>query len=183
MTKGRTAAIRIVVAACRKPRRVAGIIPQDAPRPAWGFACKGLGGTTYRIPQQRFDGDIIIALCIRSDTDGIIEKVRKRKPKNRYQTRRIMSVHDQRLYRYIYDVAAPFFRQHRHDVHEVIFQCESDCLNFTKANGLLNEVVDGDAYKLADIVSWSNTRNMEPRGVSEADLRVVLEERLLKSFG
>ena len=34
ITKGLTAGIRIMVAACRKPRRVAGIIPQDAPRPA-----------------------------------------------------------------------------------------------------------------------------------------------------
>lgn len=135
------------------------------------------------LSRLRFDGDTIIALCIRSDTDGIIEKVRKRKPKNRYQTRRIMSVHDQRPYRHLYDVAAPFFIQHRHDVHEIIFQCESDCLNFTKANGLPNEVVDGDAYKLADIVSWANTRNKEPCGVRVADLRDVLEERLLKSFG
>ena len=94
-----------------------------------------------------------------------------------------MSVHDQRPYRHLYDVAAPFFIQHRHDVHEIIFQCESDCLNFTKANGLPNEVVDGDAYKLADIVSWANTRNKEPCGVRVADLRDVLEERLLKSFG
>lgn len=135
------------------------------------------------LSKLRFNNDVIVAFCIQSDTDNIIKEVRKRKPKSRLPTRRIVYVHDQGVYRYFYDAAAEFFVRHRHDVRKVIFQRDSDCASFTKTNGLLGNVEDGDAYKLADIVAWSNTNRREPEGVVVGDLRDILRRKALKRFG
>ena len=129
----------------------------------------------------RFDDDTIIAICIRSDTDLIVGGLRKMKSRRRHQTKHIMITCDYSLYRQLRDIAAPFFRKHHHDIHKVVFQCDSDCANFVKANGLARDK-PGHAHRLADMVAWSNTRNMEPAGVKAVDLRTTLETQLLKRF-
>lgn len=135
------------------------------------------------LSKLQFNNNVIVAFCIQSDTDNIVKEVRKRKPESRLPTRRIIHVHDQGLYRYFYDTAAAFFVRHSHDVREIIFQRDSDCASFTKANGLLSNVEDGDAYKLADIVAWSNTNRREPEGVVVGDIRDILRRKVLKRFG
>lgn len=136
---------------------------------------------TEILSRLRFDGDTIIAICIRSDADLIVGRLRKMKSGRRHQTKHIMITCDHSLYRELRDIAAPFFRKHHHDVHKVVFQCDSDCANFAKANGLARDK-PGYAHRLADMVAWSNTRNMEPAGVKAVDLRTALETQLLKHF-
>lgn len=128
-----------------------------------------------------FDDDTIIAICIRSDADLIVGRLREMKSKRRYQTKHIMITCDHSLYRELRDITAPFFRKHHHDIHKVVFQCDSDCANFAKANGLARDK-PGYAHRLADMVAWSNTRNMEPAGVKAVDLRTALVTQLLKRF-
>ena len=128
-----------------------------------------------------FDDNTIIAICIRSDADLVIGRLRKMKSRRRHQTKNIMIAHDHILYRQLCDTAAPFFRKHRHDIHKVVFQCDNDCTNFVKANGLAH-AKPGYTHRLADMVAWSNTRNMEPAGVKAVDLRAVLEAQLLRHF-
>ena len=133
------------------------------------------------LSKLRFDDDTIIAICMRSDADLIIGRLRERRYWRRHPTKHIMSAHDHILYKRLCDVAAPFFRKHRHDVHKVAFQCDSDCANFIKANGL-SRAEPGYAHGLADMVAWSNTRNVEPAGVKAVDVRTALETQLLKRF-
>ena len=133
------------------------------------------------LSKLRFDGDTIIAICIRSDADLIIGRLRETKSRRRHRTKHIMITYDNILYRKLRDITAPFFSKHHHDVHKVVFQCDSDCANFAKANGLVRDK-PGYAHRLADMVAWSNTRNVEPVGVKVVDLRPVLKTQLLKRF-
>lgn len=63
----------------------------------------------------------------------------------------------------------------------MVFQCDSDCANFTKANNLTRDW-QGDAYRLADMTVWFNNRNEELTDVKAVDLRDALDDKLVGCF-
>lgn len=160
---------------------------------AIGLAVKRLGpGSTHmrRIRSKKrrneifsklcFGENAVTALCIRSDIDLVVGRVRK-KSRRQNSTKQIMDAYDHHLYQYILKNTAMFFAKHGCDAHEVVFQCDSDCVNFTKANNLTRGR-QGDAYRLADTVAWFNNRNEELAGVTAADLRSMLNDELVRRF-
>ena len=73
----------------------------------------------------------------------------------------------------MYERIATFLARHNHALSDVVFQCDSDCdaiAAIIKVNGLRHDNA-GNAYRLADIVAWSNNKNKEPRGVKSLDPR------------
>lgn len=135
------------------------------------------------VSKLRFDSSTTMALCIWLDKDSTVRRIRKwKKIGHRYPTSRIVRTYDYILYRYIQDKTAAFFAKHGCVVSETAFQCDSDCKDFVKSNGL-ERGDPGDAHMLADIVAWSNNNGREPAGVSSVDLRDYLESELRKRFG
>ena len=81
----------------------------------------------------------------------------------------------------MYERIATFLARHNHALSDVVFQCDSDCCDFIKVNGLRHDNA-GNAYRLADIVAWSNNKNKEPRGVKSLDPRAWMDAELKKRF-
>lgn len=135
------------------------------------------------LAKVRFDNNTTVAFCIRLDKDSIVGKIHAgKKSGHRYPKKRIMDACDYILRKHIQADAETFFAEHGHAVHEVVFQCDDDCADFVKSNGLTRGD-PGDAHMLADIVAWSNNRGKELAGVKSVDIRARLETELKKRFG
>lgn len=109
-------------------------------------------------------------------------KSAKEKNGHRYPKKRIYRAYDHILYRRIKDTFKIFSKQYNDDVDKIIFQCDNGCRDFIKNNGLTCGTPD-DAHMLADIVAWSNNREIEPDGVQLAHLADPIKKELEKKFG
>lgn len=94
-----------------------------------------------------FNGNTTIALCIWLDKDAMIEKIRMRKKGHRYPKKRVINTYDYILYRYIYKQIIIFCVKYGCTVREVAFQCDGDCVDFVRHNGLERDY-PGDAHML-----------------------------------
>ena len=68
----------------------------------------------------------------------------------------------------------------------VVFQCDSDCVNFAKDVGLryahAGQVHENRIYELADIIAWMNNKGKEPKNVVVLDVTKKIEARLRNDF-
>lgn len=134
------------------------------------------------LSRLRFNGNENIAFCVRLDKDTIVKKISTRKKYgHRYPRKNIFRAYDYLSYKYMYERIATFLARHNHALSDVVFQCDSDCRDFIKVNGLRHDNA-GNAYRLADIVAWSNNKNKEPRGVKSLDPRAWMDAELKKRF-
>ena len=133
------------------------------------------------VSKLRFDGNTAVALCIWLDKDVMIGKIRTRKRGHRYPKKRVLNAYDYILCRYIQKLTTAFCVKHGCVIREATFQCDGDCVDFVRHNGL-KRGYPGDAHMLADIVAWSNNRGREPAGVMPIDLRDNLEAEMKKRF-
>ena len=131
----------------------------------------------------RFDDDECIAFCIRIEKKAILDNFKKavRKRHSQISMGKIIYSCDYLILRQLREKLTEFTNRQRIPLSDVPFQCDSDCKNFIKINGL-HPVEPKNAYILSDLVAWSNNRGKEPGGVIFMDLRNVLEEELGRSF-
>ena len=135
------------------------------------------------ISKLQFDRDKVIAFCVQLDKDDIVAKTQEaKKTRHRYSRKRIYRTYDHLLYTHIQEKIKAFAVKHHHDIDEILFQCDQDCLDFVKSNGLKFDR-PGSTHMLADIVAWSNNRGKEPIGVESVDLRALLKVELGRRFG
>lgn len=128
-----------------------------------------------------FDGKTVVALCMRLDIDSMMKKIRE-KSKRQDSKKNIMDEHDHHLYQqYLLKNITMFLVEHGCDARDVVYQCDSDCVNFVRANHLASGIGDR-AHRLADIVAWFNHANKEPEGVKTVDLRDMLNDKLAERF-
>ena len=134
------------------------------------------------LSKLRFNGNENIAFCIRLDKDAIVKKISARKKLgHRHPRKNIFRAYDCLLCKYIHERITIFLAKHNHALSDVAFQCDSDCRNFIKVNGLRRDDI-GSAHGLADIVAWSNNKNKEPRGAESLDPRAWIDAELKKRF-
>lgn len=113
----------------------------------------------------RFDNSVTMALCIRLDKDCVIKRVRLQKNIGHHHPAiRIVRAYDYILYRHIQKIIAAFLAKHGYVAQDATFQCDSDCRDFVKSNGLKHDE-PGEAHMLADIVAWSKNNGREPEEV------------------
>ena len=133
------------------------------------------------IRQLNFDNKEIIAFCIRIEKDKVIKKIKEMKKNKNIGHQKIMRVYNHLLMYHLREKITLFLNKHNYSMSEVIFQCDSDCVNFVKDNNLRHTHA-GDAHMLADIVAWGNNRNKEPKGVISIDLTKVIENEMIKAL-
>ena len=68
-------------------------------------------------------------------------------------------------------------KKHDCDLHNVYFECDSDCRTFAKDAGLKYKD-PGYVHILSDIVAWSNNRRYEPDGTITMDLTSRINNKL-----
>ena len=134
------------------------------------------------LSKLRFNGNENIAFCVRLDKDTIVKEISTRKKLgHRHPRKNIFRAYDYLLYKYMHERITTFLAKHNHALSDVAFQCDSDCRDFIKANGLRHDSI-GNAHRLADIVAWSNNKNKEPRGAESLDPRAWIDAELKKRF-
>ena len=134
------------------------------------------------LSKLRFDGDEDTAFCIRLDKDAIVRKIgTRKKPGHQYPKKKIFRVYDYLLCKYMYEEITTFLAKHNRALPDIAFQCDGDCRDFVRVNGLRHGSA-GDAYMLADIVAWSSNKGKEPCGVKSLDPRAMIDTELKKRF-
>ena len=129
------------------------------------------------VSMLKFDDREITAFCIRLDKVEIIntiQNMRKIKSKN-VSGRKIIEMYNRLLLRYTRDRIEEFPSKHGYALSEVVFQSDSDCMNFLKDNGLRHS---GVAHILSDIVAWANNKSKEPEGAIQINPTDKIQERL-----
>lgn len=129
----------------------------------------------------KFDGKEGIAFCVRLDRDIILAEIKNKNPKRNISRSRIMYNFNYTLMNQMREQIDSFLIKHGHELSDIILQCDSDCQDFAKNNGLCY-TDQGDAHTLADIVAWANNRNKEPEGVIPLDLREEITTKMKKRF-
>lgn len=72
-----------------------------------------------------------------------------------------------------------FLIAHNYSIHDINFQCDSDCRGFLRDVGLHYDDL-GIAHQLSDVVAWANRRNMPLGGVNELDRVNETDEDIIK---
>ena len=104
------------------------------------------------------------SFCIRLDKDAIVKEISARKKLgHRHPRKNIFRAYGCLLCKYMHERITTFLAKHNHALSDVAFQCDSDCRDFIKVNGLRHDDI-GNAHGLSDIVAWSNNKNKEPEG-------------------
>lgn len=152
-----------------------------------GFSMPHMNRIKSRKAQKRivseinFDGKESIAFCVLLDRNAVIEQT-KQKGSTQYHTKmKIYRVYNRVLMYHIQKKIEGFLTKHGNTVHDIVWQCDADCRNIVKENGLKYGNA-GSAYHLADVVAWANNRSMEPRGVIPLDFTDRIKEVLAKTL-
>lgn len=129
-----------------------------------------------------FDGRESIAFCLRIDMKHILEPIKsKRTTQRRTGQNRLYRIYYRTVIYFAREHIENFLTRHRYAIHDVYFQCDTDCRNMIKYNGLKCGN-PGSAHDLADIVAWANNRYVEPEGVVSIDLTEELKNSLEKTL-
>ena len=120
-----------------------------------------------------------IAFCLKLDKDNIINAVIEKSEKKRSNIShsKIFSKYNRLLLNQIRDEIIQFIKRHNCELHDVSFECDSDCRAFAKDTGLKHKD-RGHVHVLSDLVAWSNNKGDEPDGVIPIDLTSKIEEEL-----
>lgn len=134
------------------------------------------------ISEVIFDGRESIAFCIRIDMKHILEPIKSRRTTQRRTGQsRIYRIYYRAVIYLVRKHIENFLASHRYAIHDIYFQCDDDCRNMIKYNGLKHDE-PGSAHDLADIVAWANNRCMEPEGVVSIDLTGAIKGYLKKTL-
>lgn len=130
-----------------------------------------------------FDGKETAAFCMRIDKNNTVnELIRRAAAKNRpFLKKKIHVTYNRSVMRCIRQDLEGFLIKHDHSIHDVVFECDNDCLGIAKDNGLRHGAV-ANAYRLADMVAWANNRDMGPEGPVSADLSIAIKEMSYKQL-
>lgn len=129
-----------------------------------------------------FDGRESIAFCLRIDMKHILEPIKsKRTTQKRKGQKRIYRIYYNAVIYLVRKRIENFLTSHHYAIHDVYFQCDIDCRNMIKDNGLKHDS-PGSAHDLADVVAWANNRCVEPKGVIPIDLTEELKNSLEKTL-
>ncbi len=125
-----------------------------------------------------FDGENCIALCIRIDKTLLLKKI---KGMNYNDIAKFHVGYNRMLFKYIRPYIENFLIKHNCTIHDVVFQCDGDCVNLAKDIGVKHDMA-GNVHMLADIVAWANNRCQEPDGVVPIDVRDAIKSRMMKNL-
>lgn len=128
-----------------------------------------------------FDRSTCAAFCFQIRRDEIVSEIKnmRKSRSSNTQSKRIFTVFNYVLWGVMQDRIKEFLQGHRHDLHDVVFQCDHDSEDFLKTAGLRHSY-KGHAYMVSDIVAWANNRGIEPAGVISDNL-VPEIKKLLKN--
>ena len=135
----------------------------------------------YVLPRINFDDRDILAFCIEIDRDPILTRLSNMsRIKHKHISRKkIIRTYNNILFHKIREPTLNFLAAHGKSFSDVAFECDSDCRDFLKQNGL-RYADAGQVHHLADLIAFANNRGWEPRGVRHADLREYINKELLK---
>lgn len=129
-----------------------------------------------------FDGRESIAFCTRIDMKHVLEPIKSRRTVQRRKGQnRTYRIYYRAVIHLVRKHIEYFLAPHQCAIHDIHFQCDDDCRNMIKYNGLKHDR-PGSAHDLADIVAWANNRCMEPKGVVSIDLTGAIKNRLKKTL-
>jgi len=132
------------------------------------------------VSEMSFDGKESIALCVLIDRNGVIKQAKLKRPTQRH-AKKIYRVYNKAVMHHVQKKIGGFLTKHGSTIHDVVWQCDGDCRNIVKENGLQYGKT-GPAYHLADVVAWANNRGTEPGGTIAADLTGRIGEELAKAL-
>jgi len=140
------------------------------------------GATQKRIVSEiGFDAKESTAFCVLIDRKAVIRQTKQRGMTQRYARKKAYRVYNRAVAYHMQKRIGEFLTGHGSTVHDVVWQCDGDCRNIVKENGLQYGKT-GPAYHLADVVAWANNRGTEPRGTTAADLTGRIGEELAKAL-
>ena len=105
------------------------------------------------------------------------KKMLKKRP--RMSQAKFSKMFNSLLLRHMREDIEKFIIRYHCTLTEIVFQCDTDCTNFAKDNGL-GSYGTGHAYILADLVAWLNNNGKEPAGVLSMDLTDTIEAEMKK---
>ena len=129
------------------------------------------------ISKLSFDSKECIAFCYHIELDATVKEIRsiKRSKAGMIGKKRVFVTCYYALWRMIQEQIKAFLQKHRCDIHDVVFQCDSDSDEFLKIAGLKRSYKD-NAHTLSDIVAWANNKKMEPDGVISTNLATEIKK-------
>ncbi len=135
------------------------------------------------VSKLKFNNNESIAFCIRIDKKTIIDKLKNNLRKKHYSISigKLFHAYNYLILHRIRDQITEFTHKHNTSLSEINFQCDYDCKNFAKDNGL-RYTKEGNAHMLSDLVAWSNNKGFEPDGVVAMDITQYLEKELRTFF-
>ena len=121
------------------------------------------------------------AWCIKIDMDSIISDCLNliKNKKRRISRVKLVRIFHYYLLKLIRSKIEDFLIQYSCSLYDIYFECDSDCRNFIKQNGLRHTDI-GKAHTIADIVAWANNRNKEPIGALSLDLTDDIRKTIYK---
>lgn len=140
---------------------------------------KSVEGRSAIVSKLEFADGEAVAFCIKVDKIRIVGQIKKKlRKRDRYlENKRIWAEYNRLLLHEVRGKITGFVNFHRCTLSDVVFQCDGDCRDFAKDNGL-RHAGEGNVYALSDAVAWANNRNLEPNGVRLIDITKILQEKL-----
>lgn len=132
------------------------------------------------LARSDFRNKEIMAFCVKIDRESTIDMVVK-KTKKRVAKKRIRRTFDRLLSRNLKPHLLEYLQRYRLELDDITFQCDYDCLSFSKEAGL-KHAKPAAAHMLADIVAWANTHNIDIAGVVELDMVEDIRKEVLRLF-
>jgi len=140
------------------------------------------GATQKRVASEiGFDGKESTAFCVLIDRKAVIRQTKQRGMTQRYARKKAYRVYNRAVAYHMQKMIGEFLTRHGSTVHDVVWQCDGDCRNIVRENGLRHGNA-GSAYHLADVVAWANNHGMEPRGVIRLDFTDRIRAELAKAL-
>ncbi|MDA7942036.1 MAG: hypothetical protein MPJ06_03690 [Nitrosopumilus sp.] len=131
-----------------------------------------------------FNDKNIMAFCATIDRNHIIKSIRRdfNGKLRRRPTRKLTTYYNKVLFRCLQPKLQDFFDMHGYGMTDIVFQCDSDCIDFASNNDL-GWTDPGRAHSLADVVAWSNNAGFLLDGVMEMNLGEDIITQIMKSNG
>lgn len=125
-----------------------------------------------------FAGEECIGICMLVDRQNVLAPIMERIDGGSRMTReRIYRRHNRMLMRHMRGGMEGFLLARRLGVHDIRFQCDSDCRDLVRDSGLRYEG-PGNAHKMADALAWSNNSGLEPYGAGRMDIAARIRGRI-----
>lgn len=110
--------------------------------------------------QLNFDVKDVIAFCLLIEQKKIMDEVLKikRGKKDRVSSSKVKKQFNKQVWNHVKNEITNFINEHGYELNNVGFQCDQDCYNFLRDNGLKCNSV-GKAHVLSDVVAWFNNNS------------------------